>query len=176
MLRRLGELFERKLQAFADHIVATRPGDRDAPNSTDTNGIRGYVIYDRKTGDPYMTRVLFPRVFGVRVMLHRIHRPDYDRDLHDHPWDWCASFILRGSYDEERLDEGCPDDAIATRFRRVKWFNWITADTWHRINQLHGNVWTLFVTGERVQAWGFRRWDGAARGFVKVPNTEYKPA
>ena len=57
-------------------------------------------------GVPYITRTLLPRVAGRRPMLHRIHRPDADAHLHNHPWRTCRSFILSGGYTEERLVDG----------------------------------------------------------------------
>ncbi|MGN6103684.1 MAG: hypothetical protein ACTHU0_01140, partial [Kofleriaceae bacterium] len=61
-------------------------------------------------GDPYLTRVLLPRiripgVCDFRPMLHRFHRPDVDQHLHNHPWKWAVSLILSGSYVEERFDQ-----------------------------------------------------------------------
>lgn len=40
-------------------------------------------------------------------------------------------------------------------FRPVRWFNWLGADTFHRIRSLHGEVWTLFVVGPKASSWGF---------------------
>ncbi len=116
-------------------------------------------------GDKYLTRVfLAPKIAGlVRPMLHNFHRPDSDRYLHNHPWRWAFSIVLSGSYDEERL----VDDSGETKHRRVRWFNVLRADDYHRVTKLHGDVWTLFVTGPRVQDWGFLV-DGE-----RVPWTEY---
>jgi hypothetical protein len=106
-----------------------------------------YVIADYRDGSPYLTRTVFRRLFGLRPLLHFFHRPDSDRHLHNHPWRWSLSIILRGSYTEERLGrEGT---------RRVRWFNFITDRDYHRIQELHGEVWTLFITGRRTQGWGF---------------------
>lgn len=104
-----------------------------------------YVITDYMTGEPYITRVLFPRIFGVRFMLHHIHRADNDRALHNHPWEWMRSLILCGSYTEERLDGT----------RRVRLWNKLSGSSLHRITELHGEVWTLFVAGPRTKDWGF---------------------
>lgn len=112
-----------------------------------------YVI--ETNGDRYLTRIMFPRVLGVRVFLHHFHRPDGDRNLHNHPWTWAASAILCGSYDEERLVAPELDGNLATDVRRVRWFNWLTDQDYHAVKKLHGDVWTLFVTGPRVQDWGF---------------------
>ena len=169
-----GALVDQGLERFAQFVCERYPGNTGAANSTDTTKICGYVIPDRDTGDPYITRILFPRVFGMRPMLHHIHRPDYARDFHDHPWDVCVSLILRGSYDEERPAPCHHDDCTETVTRRVRWFNVIRDSDWHRITELHGNVWTLFIAGERTQPWGFRVWNAALGCFEKVLNTAYR--
>src|SRR6185437_13431087 len=57
-------------------------------------------------GTLYLRRwLLTPSIFGWRLMLHRIARPDADLTLHDHPWDF-ATICLRGGYDEIVLGPG----------------------------------------------------------------------
>ena len=122
---------------------------------------------------PYLTRVFSSRIrlpfLGeVQVRLHHFHRDDSDRHLHNHPFRWSASFVLTGSYTEERLSEEAREvtnifrrfgalvqDEVLSEFRRVRWFNFITDRDYHAIKQLHGDVWTLFITGDRVQSWGY---------------------
>jgi hypothetical protein len=167
----VGQQIDERLDAFARYICETRPARIDVPGSTDVDEIRGYVIPGHD-GSPYMTRILFPRVLGVRVMLHNIHREDHERDLHDHPWP-AVSLILRGSYDEERpVPCHHADECSVTVTKRVRWYNWLRVGDWHRITKLHGNVWTLFVSGERTTTWGFREWcdDGT---WIKTPSKEY---
>ncbi len=116
------------------------------------------VIPDYMDGEPYLTRVVFPRIFGVRPLLHRFHRGDGDRALHNHPWTWSLSIILRGSYTEERLEghvNMAGKQVAITKERRVRWFNWLTHKDFHRVATLHGDVWTLFLSGPRRQDWGF---------------------
>lgn len=110
---------------------------------------------------PYLRRWwLIPRNPVFNVYLHHFCRSDDDRALHDHPWAFNFSWLMRGSYIEwvpsrpggelhpepRFLTEG------ATKFRR--------GGAPHRI-QLHADnrgekpVWTLFITGPRVRQWGF---------------------
>jgi hypothetical protein len=135
---------------------------------------------------PYLTRVMLPwRVLGIQPYLHHMHRADADRDLHNHPFAWAFSIVLCGSYDERRLvddAEDCrnlyaastgvaPNEVGLEHFvvhRRIRWFNLLTRDDYHKIERLHGEVWTLFVTGPRVQDWGF-----LVRG-KHVPHSEYE--
>lgn len=129
----------------------------------------GYTILDEQTGDPYLTRVLFPRlpawvpvVGGARPVLHQFHRADVDRELHNHPWAWAASVVLCGEYLEERVDHDATalagDGRPRTEHCRVRWWNWLTEHDWHRVTALRGRVFTLFVLGPRLDrepAWEF---------------------
>lgn len=142
------------LGAFTKWALSRGKLDPDAP-SHEAPDFRGYTIEDSITGAPYMTRVLFPKIGSWRPMLHNIHRADHERDLHNHPWLWAFSIVLSGEYDEERLI----DDASTLIKRRVRRFNFLTSRDFHRITELHGDVWTLFVHGPRVQTWGFRQPD-----------------
>lgn len=128
---------------------------------------RAFVI--ETDGNPYMTRIVLPKVFGIVPMLNRFHRHDIDRALHNHPWGWAVSIVLSGSYEETRL---CPDadDSLAvlrgvgdheaqledfTFARTVKWFNVLRDTDYHKVDKLRGDVWTLFITGPKSQDWGF---------------------
>jgi hypothetical protein len=109
---------------------------------------------------PYLERYYLCTILGVRVYLHRFVASDPDRGLHDHPWRWAFSVILLGWYYEQ------------TRYgiRKVRWFNKLTGDTFHRVilfgagsgDQLDyetpTQVWTLFMhQAERAKPWGFLR-------------------
>lgn len=131
--------------------------------------IWAYIIDDVRTGDPYLPRLLFPRIrigsVDSRPMLHNFKGPDGDRNPHNHPWKWAVSIILSGSYTEERTDvndyvtvtniDGTPRKVFNKTTRRVRWFNRLNENTYHRVTQLHGNVWTLFIVGPKIQSWGF---------------------
>ena len=83
--------------------------------------------------------------FSIR--LHHIMRPDADRHLHDHPFNF-RSILLQGWYVELRPDGGRTITAGET-YRAP-------ATRWHRISQLsEGGVWSLFIMGRRVNDWGF---------------------
>lgn len=134
--------------------------------AVEANGGGGYPGEDSKKwaytiaapdGSPYLSRLLLPRVWvpglgSVRPMLHQFHRPDDDRELHNHPWARAWSIILTGSYVEARLANPAVGAIV---LRTVRWFNSLTDMDFHRVVELHGDVFTLFVSGERVQDWGF---------------------
>lgn len=143
----------------------------------DNDYFSAYTITNGTTN--YLTRVKFPRVFGMRIMLHKIWRADSDREMHNHPWDKAFSFILLGSYMEERLDltsEMIYDAIYSNRpgsvgfslvkpepvriTSHVKWFNEIRKEDFHKITSIDGPLWTIFVAGKRTpdkdgNDWGF---------------------
>lgn len=106
-------------------------------------------------GSLYLRRwLLTPSVFGWRLMLHKIARPDLERVLHDHPWDF-ATLCLRGGYDEFvlRPDEDVEQESIRPGGIRFRSFRHT-----HRIDRIVGpNAWTLVLHGPRRHVWGF--WD-----------------
>lgn len=108
---------------------------------------------------PYLERYYICTLLGWRFYLHRFVGSDPDRGLHDHPWRKAFSVILSGWYWEE----------TRSGTRKVKWFNSLTGDTFHRVVlpngwQVHGlrftqgplPCWTLFFhTVGNVKPWGF---------------------
>ena len=102
----------------------------------------------RKIGlgdDIYIDRwyVLQTPWFGI--MFHRIFRPDNQRDLHDHPWDF-LSIILRGTYIEDTID--------GPKYRCM--VNYKRAEDRHSIVEVGRRpVWTLVFTGPKRRKWGF---------------------
>jgi len=166
-------LVAKALGAFANWALS-----KNAPGSYKDEDDPRWAYTIATDGDEYLTRVLAPkwlrRVIGCRPYLHKFHREDLDRHLHNHPWKWAFSIILCGSYDEVRLDHELTEASRAlgeprdyTVRRRVRWFNVLTDADYHKVEHLHGEVWTLFITGPRVQGWGFRV-DGR-----HVPDGEY---
>lgn len=148
----------------------------------------GWVRHIMRDGAPYLDRYSL-RAQGPsghnpwRIYLHQFHAPD-GPDLHNHPSAWSFSIVLWGSYTEEvrqvamppRLDHAarfeCQPGIWCTPLvqrvvsRRVRWFNWVPADKYHRITELHpgpgtagrGGVWTLFICGPLTgRGWGFIR-------------------
>lgn len=121
--------------------------------------------------DPYLLRWwVIPRNRFFNIYLHCFLRSDDDRALHDHPYLFNCSVLLRGQYLEwEAYDKrkhrehekiavqfpGLPEPhavgiertapALAPRWGRAP----------HRIELTNGPCWTLFITGPRVREWGF---------------------
>lgn len=120
-----------------------------------TNRLPARVINDGNA--PYLERYYVGTVFGVRFYLHQFVGSDPDRGLHDHPWPWAFSVILAGSYLEETRAGTKP----------VRWFNFLTGDSFHRVilKERYGRklpVWTLFAhRAKKTKRWGFLRPGGA---------------
>jgi hypothetical protein len=121
------------------------------------------VLFDRRTyelnGDPYLTRwFVWPRRAGdtpedqrgsAELYVHRFHRSDGDRHLHNHPFAASVAFILWGGYREDR------EAPLYTRVMGPGRVNFITSRTYHRVTLLGRSSWSLFFVGPRVQPWGF---------------------
>ena len=121
-------------------------------------------------GKPYLERYYLFTLLGVRFYLHRFVGSDPARGLHDHPWPWAGSVVLSGWYWEELRG------AEAVR-RRVRWFNWLTGDSFHRVvlprmaqsirddqnfhlgwTHVDKPCWTLFFhRAAYTKPWGFLR-------------------
>jgi hypothetical protein len=121
-------------------------------------------IICRAEGDPYLGRFYlcrrewFPKQMRSAipgVYLHFFYRGDGDGELHNHPWSQAVSLVLTGGYFEERRVPGT--DRIVHRKVTPGSVNFIAADDFHRVDLLDPakGCWTLFVTSERVQQWGF---------------------
>lgn len=109
---------------------------------------------------PYLERYYLCTLFGWRFYLHQFVGSDPDRGLHDHPWPKAYSLILSGWYYEE----------TRSGTRKVRWFNSLTGDTFHRVVLPHdfsveqndsyipAPCWTLFMhKAGSVKPWGFWR-------------------
>lgn len=118
-----------------------------------------------RNGAPYLKRWhIIPRNPVFNIYLHQFCQSDEDRALHDHPWLFNISILLKGSY-IEHLPAG------KTRYRRPGlWrgcllrlgraphrIELFSTRTFRRgvIDTVPTPCWTLFMTGPRVRQWGF---------------------
>lgn len=138
------------------------------------------VISGRGEGEtPYLTRYFLTKNsystegmgFAGRkpprwgLYLHHFTRSDDAGELHNHPWQWSVSLILKGSYSEERRKDfarcpfkslhGCLCSVVRRHFYYPGSLNVITANDFHRVDLVTEDVWTLFLVGPVVQSWGF---------------------
>ena len=109
-------------------------------------------------GQPdYLRRwFIIPRNRWFNIYLHRFGRSDDDRALHDHPWLFNCSIVLRGMLAEVTECRGRHACWGQTRrgLSAGDWrFRWGRAA--HRLELRSAHAWTLFITGPRIREWGF---------------------
>ncbi len=129
------------------------------------------LLQRRVIGDgytTYMVRITLLLTPWFSVKLHRIYRPDGQRELHDHPWAF-LSILLWGAYAEDVPHSRA--DFTPVRQQWIHWWNWKAATDAHSIRELSRRpVWTLVLTGPKRRTWGFYVDGGAAW----VPFDEYE--
>lgn len=98
-------------------------------------------------GDQYLERwYIVPRNRWFNIYLHKFVGSDDDRALHDHPW-WSLSVLLAGEIKEHQFN----------KIRMIpRWWPVVRSARFaHRLEVVHGPVWTVFITGPRRRDWGF---------------------
>lgn len=114
-------------------------------------------------GSLYMERFGLFETPWIEARVHHIVRPDFDREMHDHPTGF-LSLVLKGSYQEARPVDIDPcfdwrhDQEHAYLTQRRAWsIAYRHATDRHKIVEVsRGGVWTLFIfVGRRRQWWGF---------------------
>lgn len=96
----------------------------------------------------YMKRWFLLRLYGHRLCIHKMLRPDYDKCKHDHPWPF-TTFILYGGYKEELLNGDIVYNKVFRLYNRE-------AKYAHRIAELpKGVCWTIVHMKKKIKKWGF---------------------
>lgn len=112
----------------------------------------------------YLTRWYLFRKDWLGIFLHRFHRSDEDRALHDHPWAFVTFILWRGYF--EHTPCYCKDPNCAATTIKRKWPLMICyrPATWrHRVELVDGKVaWTLVFRFRERRIWGF--WEKS--GFI----------
>lgn len=101
----------------------------------------------------YLSRwYVFRARWFANIYLHKFHKSDDVRAMHNHPW-FNASLLLMGSYIEHTL-KGSYRRSPGHFYFRPPW-------RYHRVELLKDErgdeipCYTLFLTGPKVQRWGF---------------------
>lgn len=108
--------------------------------------------------DPYLVRYILIKTPWGGLYLHHMIRSDYERALHDHPWDF-TSVVLKGGYYEltgsndpqqGKIICNLPGDVL---HRTAAWK--------HRVILAKGKdgklvkCWTLVFVHKKSRDWGF---------------------
>lgn len=118
---------------------------------------RTIVNCDRQ---PYLTRWYLFRTAPLAIFLHRFHRSDEDRALHDHPWSFITCILWRGYY-EHTVHCPCGDQACSfpEPRKKRKWPGMICyrpAEWRHRVELIDQKpAWTLVIRFRERRDWGF---------------------
>lgn len=107
-----------------------------------------FVIGDKN--NPYLKRWwLIPRNRVFNIYLHQFLKSDDDRALHDHPWLFNCSILLKGRYIEHKLRG-------KQKVRKPYRIYFRLGKAPHRVELINNQpVWTIFITGTVVREWGF---------------------
>lgn len=160
--------------AIAEWIIsaAMRTPYLHLPSNEDPSYMARYWVFN-----PYSRETNKPRFWWCpwSVRVHHIKREDFDRALHDHPWN-ARTIILAGWYIERRLNPDFEPMLPTTfsnrehilRLRRAGTTARLGFGEYHTIVEVSdGGVYTLFISGKWRGVWGF-----LVNG-VKVPWREY---
>ena len=113
-------------------------------------------------GKPYLTRFyLIGNGLGKRteVYIHHLHQKDSYRYLHNHPWTWFFSIVLKGFYRQQVIE---PNKDRTRRAQIIRLFNLFRGqDRYHGIDEVApGGTWTLVIVSKKnknTERWGY--WD-----------------
>lgn len=99
------------------------------------------------------------------IYIHRFMRPDMDRHMHDHPWNF-ATFILNGSYTElfDPLPNlyGMSPGPTYKRYWRKLSFHRMHTNQAHMVTKIsnYTPLITLVFVGPKKDDWGFYTLNG----------------
>jgi hypothetical protein len=116
--------------------------------------LRSEKVSPQGEGALYMERYrMWDSIGDTHARVHRIMRPDHDRDLHNHPFTY-RTFVLDGWYIEMYLDAHGVERTRTIEAGQTSY----SSGTFHRIAAVSpGGVTTLFVMGPDSGRWGFRK-------------------
>ena len=100
-------------------------------------------------GEPYLERWIIS--FGLTLRLHKFHRGDAVRALHDHPW-WFVTFPLQ-AYEEVFWKPSWQSESV--RIVRPYRLHFRGAKHRHKITLRRFPTWTVVLTGPCSNDWGF---------------------
>ncbi len=115
---------------------------------------RGLAMRQVKRHDDGVLSACIERYSVIRsrfltIYIHRFLGADQTGTMHDHPWH-SASVVLAGSYTEGRFSK----DAEVS-YRKIRWFNFTKASTFHQVTRAEPETWAVFVHLKKIKDCGF---------------------
>ena len=108
-------------------------------------------IWHRKIEDNYMIRWGI-RAAPITIFLHKYVGSDPRESVHDHPWKWWFSIVLKGYVIEEIVG----DDGTRRLLKRIAPnIHFSNGKVKHRIRKVKKGALTLFFGIWRVREWYF---------------------
>ncbi len=132
------------------------------------------IINDPCGAGPYLTRyyMLGHRTSKWALMLHRFHRSDLDRDLHDHPWPFWSLILTGGYWEQIPLNPDFPAGLRQKMWHPAGSLLRRPASWTHRVmvNIRNIPVWTLVLRFGYERQWGFH----TRNGWINFRDYDYK--
>lgn len=102
----------------------------------------------------YLFRLYLVRLPWFGLYLHIFFNPDPERDVHNHPWEWCVTKVLFGGYVEKSVQGD--GRYIYERRGLFDWPKYFKGAVYHTIARLVKTpTVTLFAHGREVRKWTF---------------------
>lgn len=115
-------------------------------------------------GSIYMHRWFVFRGTRFAIYIHKFVRSDFERALHDHPWDFLVIPIWQGYIEHARkIDRLGYDVPVARRVYPVIGSRFRIAEFKHRVELIEMKpAWSIFFRFRKRRLWGFhteRGWE-----------------
>ncbi len=138
------------LRTVLSTLVRVLPKPRVITEADHTPYLSRWYLLGGDRDDPALSWLPF------NVFLHKFHQSDADDELHSHPWTWGLSLILVGGYSEEYRTS---ENQVRRRTLKPGSLNYLKATTFHRVDLLDEDAWTLFIAGPRTPEGSWWFWD-----------------
>jgi hypothetical protein len=87
-----------------------------------------------------------------RLFVHRFSQPDQDRNLHNHPWEFFVSLIIKGGYSEVKSSDS---HTVWLNNYRAPSFNFVSKHEYHKIVYVKPGTITVVFSWGKGRKWGF---------------------
>ena len=112
------------------------------------------LIWRRKIEDNYLVRWGI-RAVPLTIFLHKYESSDPRESVHDHPWKWWISIVLKGYLIEEIVEGSNGNHVRRLLTRKAPHIHFSDGKVKHRIRKVKKGTVTLFFGIWRVREWYF---------------------